>query len=672
MSIMKSVYNFVPVSDQVYYPDWAERISQDVPFKDGMDGCFEVEVTARTPVFVRNGQQKKENATTSDIDPEFSHSPDGKYFIPATSIKGEVGNVLRILSFSKFNKISGHRYAIRDLNNRTYRDSFGHQSVHCGWLSYDETSATIKDCGLPLRISHEQIDVLFSEQLQESFTHVFSDGRYLSKGNHKSPIHKYDLTKKCDLRVKYSGTKRIIPNNPQDERELITIDPAGTNMGTIVFTGQPGQRKEIEKEDRNSGRKYTSHTGKYYEFVFPEVESGKEPIRIDRMSADNVFEDFLFIYQDSEEWKYWKEKHSIPVFFFVNASGELLHMGLSYLYKLPYLKKLNEYVPAQHKKEGRDLYDCIFGTAGRSRSLRGRVQFSNAFTIDELDESSFIKQIELYMGSPKPTYYPYYIKQKGEDGHLVGDQKARYKTMLDGDAELKGWKRYPVRKIESSIPLPPEGQEEHTNPARPVIAGTKFIFKVRYHNLKPVELGALINAIEIGKGYCHSIGFGKPFGFGSCQLVITAGIDDETKNKFIHAFVSQMQQVVENYKSTPQMNELRAMCRPENAERTTVPLGYMDLSDFVECKKAKQYLPYYSEMLRKESPLAEETSDEEAIVSFWDRTTKKAKLISGKDNQSKPVLVKDSRLKLKTGEHIIVKKIMRGGNVVELEFIKKK
>ncbi len=53
--MIRSPYNFVPVSDKVFFPDWADQISHDIPFSDGISGKITLEIEAQTPIFVRNG-----------------------------------------------------------------------------------------------------------------------------------------------------------------------------------------------------------------------------------------------------------------------------------------------------------------------------------------------------------------------------------------------------------------------------------------------------------------------------------------------------------------------------------------------------------------------------------------------------------------------------------------
>ena len=53
--MIKSPYNFVPLTENIYYPDWSEQVSHDVPFSDGESGEIEIKIEAKSPLFVRNG-----------------------------------------------------------------------------------------------------------------------------------------------------------------------------------------------------------------------------------------------------------------------------------------------------------------------------------------------------------------------------------------------------------------------------------------------------------------------------------------------------------------------------------------------------------------------------------------------------------------------------------------
>jgi len=47
-----------------------------------------------------------------------------------------------------------------------------------------------------------------------------------------------------------------------------------------------------------------------------------------------------------------------------------------------------------------------------------------------------------------------------------------------------------------------------------------FYFDIEFHNLAPVELGALIYVLELEEGMHHRLGLAKPLGFGSVSVKI--------------------------------------------------------------------------------------------------------------------------------------------------------
>ena len=54
MNTINAPYNFVPLSDKIFYPKWSMNVSHDVPFSDGECGEIELEVTAKSPIFIKN------------------------------------------------------------------------------------------------------------------------------------------------------------------------------------------------------------------------------------------------------------------------------------------------------------------------------------------------------------------------------------------------------------------------------------------------------------------------------------------------------------------------------------------------------------------------------------------------------------------------------------------
>ena len=104
-------YNFVPLNKEIFYPSWSnngKEISHDIPFEDGESGEIDITITAKTPIFIRNHYQEGDEFYKNNdmkISKEFCHikTLDGakQFYIPGSSLKGTIRNVLEIMSFGK-------------------------------------------------------------------------------------------------------------------------------------------------------------------------------------------------------------------------------------------------------------------------------------------------------------------------------------------------------------------------------------------------------------------------------------------------------------------------------------------------------------------------------------------------------------------------------------------
>jgi CRISPR-associated protein (TIGR03986 family) len=233
-------YNFVPLNEKVFFPSWAEDISHDVPFEDGESGVIDIEITAKSPIFIRDSKDETEFC---------NHN--GQYYIPATSIKGMVRNVLEIMSFSKLRaeQFTDNTYAVRDLSSaKNFYMTQMQKDTFCGWLKKDKENYIIEECGVPLRIHHKQIDYAFNVNFSQEFDH---------EGFTKTSEYKYNLIGGNPRKIKVSEPYKSQTNPKYDTRQFCKYDTNGTE-GTLVLTGQPTPRKDTGKMG----------DGKGFEFVF--------------------------------------------------------------------------------------------------------------------------------------------------------------------------------------------------------------------------------------------------------------------------------------------------------------------------------------------------------------------------------------------------------------------
>jgi CRISPR-associated protein (TIGR03986 family) len=532
--MIKAPFNFAPLSDHVYSPDWADQISQDIPFSDGISGTIELKITAESPIFVRNG-----HVLNSDEE-RFSQTEDGKYFIPGTTLKGTVRSVMEILSFGKMAQVQNASFGLRDLSNGTdgrfYRDKIKPEKVHCGWLYKKDDKYYLDDCDLPWRISAEELDNKYGRDLEN----FMKNGDFKNDDNRTAKA-KYNLFTGCDLTTEFEPDNDLRQNLKVGGRLFVKIVDGGV-PGTIVFTGQSGNRKQ-GKRNRDGERKWE---GKYYEFVIPD-KIAKEGIEVDQYTI----KEFLSIHKNSSDFAEFRKKEldqgeEIPVFFrYDDSDGTIDSIGLSYMYKYPAFNSVYNGIPETLlSDEEHDLAECIFGYIGNKQSVKGRVQFSPAFAIGNIVE---LGRRSMALSSPHPSYYPLYL--------------GNGQTWNSSSIRIAGHKRYPVR---SDI-LTNAATDAMTTYVRPLDVKTMFVGYITFHNLRKIELGALLSAITFhGHTECyHNLGQGKPLGYG--KIKIDANLEKLSKDcnvpELMTSFEKEMIKEEPNWLTSSTLQELFAMAK---------------------------------------------------------------------------------------------------------------
>lgn len=141
-------YNFVPLAEWVYIPQWGWRVSHDLPFRNGLSGHLDLTITAHTPILVGREQRRGERAC--DQHPGQVHPyqlPDRCYALPGTALKGMIRNVVEIAGFSRMGMVDERRLGVRDLTgglpayqskmSETVAFNTFKAKAKSGWLSFD-------------------------------------------------------------------------------------------------------------------------------------------------------------------------------------------------------------------------------------------------------------------------------------------------------------------------------------------------------------------------------------------------------------------------------------------------------------------------------------------------------------------------------------------------------
>lgn len=575
--MIKAPYNFVPLAQKVVFPEWASQISIDRPFEDGISGTINVTYTAQTPIFIGNG--KKDN---NPVIPNYK-AANGKYAIPGSTLRGMLRNIIEIASFGKFNRVSNATLSVRDLSPTAkdlYRTHFTNKSVNGGWLCFENSKWVLYPVNYH-RVEDSDIESCYN-----------LENRTLS-GREESEKRIKHL--KNEVKVFFSpGGKKV--------SKITRIKNQLSKAGYVVLTGNPGGKKHLDFifEDK----------------VIRKIEISYETILQFKQANDSKAADqkhgleLTKKLNDCENIGY----PGIPVFYLPDLNGNPDSLGLSLMYRLPYKNSLHDAIKKSSEENFSDKLDfaeCLFGKIKDTKkdssdynfSLRGRVQFEDA----TVDNGVLGSQVNTILGNPKPTYYPNYIEQNTDNSN--------YKTLMDNDVCLRGWKRYPVRNETNPI-LEGEDQEKLASRFSPLKQGTTFKGKIHFHNLKKEELGTLLWAITWGedKTLSHAVGMGKPYGFGQIKAEISSleclynhsddneykEVSENKRKVWMKIFTDYMEKKIIGWGSCTQLNELKAMADPKNADRQGWDLSHMSLKDgkgnnqFAVAKKSS-FLARYSE-----------------------------------------------------------------------------
>lgn len=220
-----------------------------------------------------------------------------------------------------------------------------------------------------------------------------------------------------------------------------------------------------------------------------------------------------------------------------------------------------------------DLSETMFGTIANDKSLKGRIQVGHAFATQLISDDDLIK-MKGVLGQPKASYYPLYVKQKENP----------YKDYNTGNG-MAGRKLYRIHASHTTMPLPPGNANDkviaHFN-ALP--AGNTFILRINVHNLKKVEIGALLSSLTLHEtnDAFHNIGLAKGFGFGKIKVekIELHGLSHQTRDYEL-AFEQTMNVFVSTYIDnkikwceTEQMTKLTNILREhEDKEVKVMELG---------------------------------------------------------------------------------------------------
>lgn len=531
-------YHFVPLSPWIYAPPWGYIASRDIPFADGISGELHITLTNHSPLMI-GGETVSEDEQPKKV--TFLKDPNGNPCIPGTSLRGMIRNVLEIATFSKMQMVDDQRFGFRDFSDNKYKDEVIKDNtslVKAGWLKQKKVES-----GLEWQL----VEVNFYSVKHESILSSKSD--ILTK---KQAIEKYK---------KYPLNKKIIGNI---NNRFFTPKTKTNNKTTLetryVFTGPMSQGKGKNKRSD-------------YVFLLPDKKDQTHIV------SDSVYNKFMTVHSENEGSRKQKSDvdlisylrqnpapEGIPVFWLADANGNPRTLGLAQLMKLPAEHSIHDtiaatqpaHIPATQQDKNApswlDFCETLFGRVNATSgefNRQGRISFNDAHLHPD-DTAEFVEDAPIILGKPKASFFPAYLKQPNAEfnaeqlktipkdsaigymtymGATENTKKpkthSRNKQTLQTKAlpEISGWKRYPQQHTpgsNSQITKELQSKTQLQVKLEPIHNPVRFISKLRFHNLKPAELGALIWAITWNnKPNCfHGLGLAKPNGYGKVQCHI--------------------------------------------------------------------------------------------------------------------------------------------------------
>lgn len=556
-----STYNFVPLNPQVFYPSWADQVSQDAPFSDGEDGVIDVTFHNVSPLFIRNGSTDRNNK-----EPYSAHIMIGGkrlYFLPGSSIKGMLRSTMEIMSFGKLGKsqFTDRFFSKRELGGKLTPDGQKYvemmKGVRPAWLRKKGEKLFLTPCdGEWKRIDDKVLRGLYPSFAKAKKTRYDKNAAIAHDANEWYPTYNLD----------------------------------GDDYH-IVCTGN------IDK--------------KVKDYLFPigrleEVEVMDERVRTAFYTVHEPTPDFDKIVQRLDAGQ------DVAVFYLPgHDTYDIKAIGISAMLRYPYKQSVSDLIKAEQapKEDLHDLTETIFGytTKGDKDSLRGRVQIGNAFIAKPLADDQLGVQVSGVQGQPKASFYPFYLKQRGNP----------YKTYDTADG-IAGRKLYRVHRGSTVTDLPKgNGNENALTHFIPIPAGQTFHLKIAVHNLRKMETGALLSALTLHqtKGAWHNLGLAKGFGYGKLEIdsISLSNGFAGTVDDYLKAFESQMSVFTYTtskvmWAATPQVTALMGIL----GEHDDADLRVMQLNAVIDGKKTKEYVEakrHFSKLTEKAVPVNSFLSD---------------------------------------------------------------
>lgn len=539
----KAPYTFIDAEQKVLASP-VENLDLSRPVKDALSGCLEVSWKNDTMLLVGGGDAMVDPAdNTTQLMNTTPLMIDGQYTLPGSTIKGLIRATMEIAAFARLSFVddfSGHTHSYDDQTWKHEVDPARGDTPNGGWLFRVETknSRGEKEIGYKLVQAErtERIRISQFVPLLPAIADV-ADWHEANMHRRQQAMHSAGIQGLSDVSVfgagGYGQAQLAVAGQTAD------VDRTGDDAKNAEHLFFWPENRKTTAIDKATGDRFLASLHKD-----TNAHSGAPEANYSALVATGGITGFEAETPSSLEAQLTDPAtFGLPVFWRnpggdgQNDRGQKPILSLTALYRVPYKKTVHNLIAKTQgslNEEKLDLVQALLGwappetPAGRiaerkkiEQPLRGRVQFGFAYSTDAKIEH----QTRTWAAPrPRPSYWPYYLK--------AGSPNATHPVDYNNEkAILAGRKRYPARG--KTQPLPGGGDNAQTGEHRDNMEqaltflkpGATFTSKIRFRNISPIELGALVWAITFGDlqgntGFRHMIGRAKTHGYGQVQARI--------------------------------------------------------------------------------------------------------------------------------------------------------
>lgn len=544
--------------------DGRPKLSHSTPLEGALSGIITMDWIARTPVLFGTQRNVQVGGQVYRItEPQRLYAgPDAPYVIPGRAIRGMIRQVLRIATKSKAGPVNSVQPTRRDpfYQNERLTKNGDVMTRSSGWLMIEGGAWVLKSASsADIAHSDYRIQAMELQWLAKNRPRTHPDGRQQFGNRNGQRIPLVYRTAKRNLldwhkrfSQNYDGLGELngylvmsaAMENKQKEQVFCVPDADAVAAATPELLSVAITRllEAYGKMDQQKGVPVIVPDGNLKVWV-------DEYFRICSEKADEsekLLRDTFHLVGDTKTSFRQDDPPGIPVYYYL-VNGKLI-LGMTQIMKFP-TKFTVAHMVKQSQTECKvgevDWSDAMMGYLDGNNALRGRIKFGFAKTNAEPQQLEMWPQDDEYLAvtqmQPRPGYSPFYLRKV--DMSTNGDLHSTYDT--GSNVNAAGRKRYPVWKANQRniidalefqrIKILDDSENPHANVTgthshlKFLVQGTRFTGKIKFQNLLPEELGALLWTLSLGDevafehheepkemaDHCHVGGRARGFSFGN-------------------------------------------------------------------------------------------------------------------------------------------------------------